>query len=164
MLALPDASVAALPPDESAAAAPLPGAAKCTVTEGTGFEWASCTVTSSACPKTACTVACWVSPPVTVIVDGAPDWLVSEKEAETEATVAETLYGPPATVLAVAETLARPAESVVAVLAGDNDAEAPVAGGAKVTTAPGTTLLCASRTSTRRAAKAVVACACWLLP
>src|SRR5450755_1209693 len=97
-LATPLASVTALGADRFALA-PLPGAAKLTVTPGTGLLPASRTVTESGLAKAVLMVVLWgVDPGLAVTDAGAPTVLVSEKLTVVRpAAAAVTVYGPPAT-------------------------------------------------------------------
>ena len=92
MLAIPEASVVAVV-DESAALAPVDGAANVTVTPLTGLLPASRTVTCSCAAKAAVIAADCGVPPVAAMAAGGPVELVRPKVAglTTPATLAVTL-------------------------------------------------------------------------
>ena len=132
----------------SVALAPEDGALNTTVTPLTGLLLASFTVTCSAVPKAVLVLVDCGVPPVAVIDAGGGGVFVSANVADgdTPATLAVTLYGPPATPLAVAVTLVCPWALVTAGVV--SVALAPVAGAENVTVTPLTGLLPASFTVT----------------
>ena len=93
-VATPDAFVTAVfTPPANVPLAPLPGAANVTVTPLSRLLPASLTVADSAVPKAVFTVALCETPPVTVMLAGAPAVLVRLKLAgvATPTTVAVTV-------------------------------------------------------------------------
>lgn len=150
-LAIPEALVAAVAA-ESAALAPVAGAAKVTVTPLTGLFPASRTVTRSGVVKVVLNTADCGVPPLANTVEAAPAVLVNENGVTTATPGTEAvMLKTPAVLLAVAVTLAMP-EAFVATVAADNAALAPETGAANDTAAPGTGLPCASLTVTCSAA------------
>lgn len=151
--------------------APKPGAAKVTLTPATGLPPASLTVATKGAAKAVLTAALCPPPLVAVIEAGGAPLFVSEKLAGvvTPATLAFTLYGPPAVPLAVKTgDVAIPDALVVAVAVFPppvNVPLAPLPGAVNVTVTPPTGLPPVSFTvATRGAAKAVFVVADWPLP
>ena len=153
-VATPEAFVVeVLMPPENVPLAPLVGAAKVTVTPGTGLFPESKTVTWSCVANADLMVALCGVPAVAEMFAGSLPTFVSEKLAgvPTPATDAVTIYGPPAVLFAVKTgAIAMPAALVVAVLTpAANVPLAPLAGGVNVTAAPLTGLLNESVTVAR---------------
>ena len=89
-LATPEALVTVMGLDR-VALTPIGGAAKVTVTPGNGFPAESFTVACRAVAKAVPKRADWGVPPVAVTLAGWPDVLVSEKDAESDPTLAVTV-------------------------------------------------------------------------
>lgn len=143
--------------------AEVAGAVKVTLTPGTAFPPASLTMICKGV-KAVATVADWVPPPVIAMFAGFPGVFVSEKLGVELIPLAArvTLYGPPATVLAVKGAEIVPTEPTAELVVSTivlpllaSDPLAPVAGAVRVTLTPGTGLLLASLTITCRGANAV---------
>jgi len=133
----------------SPADAPLAGGTNATVTPDTPLPKASSTMTPSGVANEVFTTALCGLPVATTIVAAAPAVFVSENVVLLPLTVAVTLYGPPATPLAVAVTLACPLFPVVAV-APPRTADAPLPGAEKETDVFGRRSPAASFTTTTR--------------
>ena len=136
--------------------APVPGAANVTLTPETGLFDASFTVTASEFANAVPTGAvCGVVPALAVIELGAPAALVRLKFCVVRpAEAADTLYGPPAMLLAVNGAEATPLEFVDTVMVAVlllNLPLAPEPGAVNVTLTPDTGLLDASSTVTASA-------------
>jgi hypothetical protein len=133
--------------------APEAGAVNVTFTPLTGLLNESRRVTAGALANAVLMAAdCGVVPELAVIVVGAPALFVREKLAGVNAaTVAVTLYGPPATVFALSVGAAFPEAFVATVIVAVellNTALAPAPGAVNTTFAPLTGLLNESRTMT----------------
>jgi hypothetical protein len=141
--------VAVVTPPAKVPLAPLVGAVNVTTTPLTRLFPASVTVATNGAANAVLIVAPCPEPLVTAILAAGPTLFVSAKFAEVApVTLATTLYGPPAMLLAVnTAEVATPLELVVAVFTPPAKVPlAPLVGAVNVTTTPLSKLFAASRT------------------
>lgn len=162
-VAMPEASVDTVteaPPPAKLPLAPLAGAVNVTLAPLTGLPPESFTVATRGAAKAELTVAVWPPPLVAVIEAGGPTVLVAVKVVLKLATKADTVYGPPDTLLAVnVGEVAKPetSESTVTMFVPPaNVPLGPLLGAKKVTDALATGLLDASRTIATKGAENTV--------
>ena len=162
-VATPEASVDTVteaPPPAKLPLAPLAGAENVTLAPLTGLPPESFTVATRGAAKAVLMVALWPPPLVTLIDAGGPTVLVAVKVVLKLATKADTVYGPPDTLLAVnVGEVAKPAASestVTRFVPPANVPLGPLLGAKKVTDALATGLLDASRTIATKGAKNTV--------